>query len=457
MKPESLLGIALELIEIVSAPGPYPADARVGRFFRSRRFLGSHDRRVIGEAAYSWLRHFPRAQARWKAWSRARGIPDWPTQAPARLHYLPDILTLARDRLFPLGFEETLNAAKSFSPPEALRSDFLSDGDWPEDPLERLAAQLSLPLWLAERLVEERGAHAVKPLGVALLEQATVDLRVNLRKVSREKARRSLEEELNCPVELTSLSPLGLRIRDRKNLSATRASREGWIEVEDEGSQIVVLSTDPSPGETVLEACAGAGGKTLALLDVLCRGERTAASSPPAALIACDVEPSKLAELERRSADAGVSGLLKAIAISPEGELPEAVPSADLVLVDAPCSGFGTLRRNPDLKLRYGPADIAAFSATQREILERFSSRVKPGGRLAYVTCSLLRAENDAVASAFEAAHPEFDAYPSRWGKASLPGESLEGGRLRLDPVLTGTDGFFVSLWKKKQVLQSQL
>src|SRR5262245_24844627 len=108
MKPESLLGIALELIEIVSAPGPYPADARVGRFFRSRRFLGSHDRRVIGEAVYSWLRHFPRAQARWKAWSRARGIPDWPAQAPARLGRLPDILTLARDRLFPLGFEETL-------------------------------------------------------------------------------------------------------------------------------------------------------------------------------------------------------------------------------------------------------------------------------------------------------------------------------------------------------------
>ena len=469
MKPASLLGLALDLLRAMEAKGALPADARVGRFFRAKPFLGSHDRAFLGEVAYAWLRHSRRARARWSAWASRRGLEG--EERTGQL--LEDLVALARDRLLPWSLIETLAAAREHllgaAGPEALPRatesllelvlaspertlDFLPEDCWPPD---AFAARLSLPDWLARRLIAERGEAEARRLGELLLEPASVDLRVSLRETSREAVREELERETGIPIEPTPFSPLGLRLQKRKNLSGTTARRKGWIEVEDEGSQIIALSLDLCGAAVVVDACAGAGGKTLAVADILLGASGKDGSAPlgprPGLLvIACDVAPSKLEELERRAKAAGVRRHIRIVPISADGALPSGVLDADLVLVDAPCSGLGTLRRNPDLKLRHGHEDVTAFAALQRSILERFSGRVKPGGRLAYSTCSILRAENEDVALDFAAAHPEFKTCPSEWARAHLPPGCVQDGFVHLDPALTRTDGFFLALWKRQ-------
>ena len=155
--------------------------------------------------------------------------------------------------------------------------------------------------------------------------------------------------------------------------------------------------------------------------------------------------PHKLDELERRAADAGVNDWLQTVLLDPAGPLPDNLPPADVVLGDAPCSGLGTLRRNPDLKRRYDASDIERFSGQQLELLERFAPLVKPGGRLAYATCSLLKAENEVVATAFANQHPEFQPYRSHWAGKRLPPECVQGDTLHLDPLVSSTDGFFLA------------
>jgi 16S rRNA (cytosine967-C5)-methyltransferase len=304
MRPAALLGIALELIEELARAGALPADARVGKFWRARRYLGSTDRRAIGAAAYAWLRHAPRASARWNAWVAGDRSPPAARRAfQPRQARLAEVLVLAADGLFPWSFRETAAAARELAPPageppgfwgpvqDLLAGDFLDGDPWPAEPGARLAAELSLPAWLARRLVEERGEEEARRLGLALLERAPLDLRVNLRCASREEARRSLEAETGVTVAPTPHSPLGLRLQERANIAGAAAVRRGWIEVEDEGSQLVAQALDPVPGTTVIDACAGAGGKTLALADILLRaGDPTAAGAAAAAprLFACD-------------------------------------------------------------------------------------------------------------------------------------------------------------------------
>jgi 16S rRNA (cytosine967-C5)-methyltransferase len=489
MKPASLLSVLLELLVDLTRPGPYPADARVGRFFRQRRFLGSHDRRFLADAAYSWLRHHNRGRARWRAWGLVQGsiladlaheaagltgdVDYTPPQEPGHdgvevpsLVLLLDILALARDQLLSWTFDEALQAAAELPANRvAVRTGLLDElrergfresDAWPLDPLEAFAAKASLPRWLAWRLIEERGEDAARKLALALAEPASLDLRVNLRLVERERARKKLHEEISVEVEPTHFSPLGLRLESRRNLTGTFANRENWIEVQDEGSQLVVLCLEPEAGRTVIDACAGSGGKTLALADILLRAEDAAADLAlgPARpqrsrVLACDIAPERLHELRRRASEAGVAERIDSAVIAEDGPLAAVLPQADLVLVDAPCSGLGTLRRNPELKLRYGPRHVAEFHVRQLAILDRFAPLVRPGGRLAYAACSFLRQECDAVADAFEAAHPEFAPSPSEWAARRLPAECLRGARIAMDPVSTKTDAFFLSLWRR--------
>src|SRR5688572_10224676 len=220
MKPATFLGLALELIDRVDATGGLPADARVGAFFREKRFLGSKDRRLLGDAVYAWLRHVPRARARCQAASKS----DPGGASPRDVHVL-DVLALARDGLFPADFETIAAAVQAIGPPSGTVSEALGTPGWPgadawpSDPLDRMAAELSLPRWIAERLHAERGEAEARALGEALLHPAPVDLRVQLRRISREEARRSLEEETGVEIELTPWSPAGLRFARRRNLS----------------------------------------------------------------------------------------------------------------------------------------------------------------------------------------------------------------------------------------------
>jgi len=443
MKPTTFLGIALELIDRVAEPGGLPADARVGGFFREKRFLGSKDRKLLGDAVYAWLRHVPRARARWKAASKDEGAL---LGAAGRDVHVLDVLALARDGLFPAEFDRIAEAIQAIGPASPAVSEALgapgwpgSDA-WPADRLDRMAAELSLPRWIAERLETERGEEEARALGLALLQPAPVDLRVQLRKISREEARRSLAEETGAEIELTPWSPAGLRLARRKNLSATRASRESWIEVEDEGSQVAVRALDAAPGISVLDACAGAGGKALALADIVLREKE-------GSITACDIHPGRLEELGRRAREAGVLGRIRIAPVSAEGPLPRELRPADLVLIDAPCSGLGTLRRNPELKLRWTPEDIGRFAALQTSLLERFLPLVRPGGRIAYVTCSILAEENEDVARTFERAHPDLVRHEPRWAMDNLPRTCVRDRSVRIDPAAAGTDGFFVVSW----------
>lgn len=463
MKPASLLGIALELLREAAIPGPLPADARAGRFFRARRFLGSHDRRFLSEVLYAWLRHGGRAAARWRAWAERFGpSPELsPAMDPGQAARLCELVALAEEGRLPWSLRDTLAAARDlFGPPpggsllEALLANpesaqsLIPADALPTDPRERLAAELSLPPWLAERLVAERGEAEARALAAAFSEPASVDLRVNLSRATREEVRRALEDELGTEVTPTPLSPAGLRIARRIDLRSTSAWQEGWLEVEDEGSQLIVFALEASPPMIAIDACAGTGGKTLALADILSAGsDRSRASK--SLLLAADVHASRLERLKIRARRARLAVPIRALDLDRAGNPPGSLPQADLVLLDVPCSGLGALRRRPEAKWHYGPEDIGRFQALQAELLERWSKFVRPGGRLAYATCSLLRAENEDVARAFAERHPEFRAVESAWARERLPGTCFEGSFLRFDPVRTGTDGFFLAIWEK--------
>ncbi len=477
MKPASLLGVAIDLIVELARPGdPFPADARVGRFVRARRFLGSHDRRTVSRLAYAWLRHHPRSEAGWRVWAdrlgraelgaghRAGGVAE-------RVEVLGELLVLSRDGLTGWSLEESIEAAtdarwtdeeEAIVEPllEAIRSTPPPDGDarWPDEPNARRAAEMSLPVWLADALVRDFGEADAVRLAAALAAEATVDLRIHRRRTERSRVQESLEAELDVAVELTPWSPIGLRLAARKNLTGTRANRRHWIEIADEGSQVVALALDAAPGTTIVDACAGAGGKCLILGDLLLGAPREA--DPLGAwnrtrLYAADIDRRKLTELERRVREAEMESWVDIVPLdeadSGEGQtcVEDRIPAADLVLVDAPCSGLGTLRRNPDLKRRYGPDDVARFAALQLEILTRFAPLVKPGGRLAYSTCALLREENEDVAEKFASAHAHFTPYRSVWAAKRLPSECFVGDWIRLDPVRSRTDGFFLAQWQR--------
>lgn len=473
MTPTSLFGHALELIELLSAPLPYPADARVGRFFRDRRYLGSKDRKTIGGVAYTWLRHAHRARARWSPWEqRESRLRSWSgagadAKGDGPGARLAELLALGAEGLLPWPFEEVCGLISprlaALGLEDALPETPLGDADWPEDPGARAAAVGSLPLWLSQRLREDLGSAATAHLAAALLQPAPVDLRVRLSLGPRDEARSLLARELGVSVAATPWSPAGLRLEKRVPLEGCSLYRAGRLEVEDEGSQLVALCLGARPGETVIDACAGAGGKTLALAEDLFaataggapEGAAPASAASRSRLIACDIAPPRLRELRRRASRAGLERQVEVVQLAPDGPLPPGLPPADLVLVDAPCSGLGTLRRNPDLKHRYGAGDVQAMAQAQLALLARFSPLVSPGGRLAYVTCSILREENQEVAASFLAGHRQFEPLPSAWGATHLPpacqaGPGPEGSQLLLDPVRSGTDGFFLALWRRK-------
>jgi 16S rRNA (cytosine967-C5)-methyltransferase len=293
------------------------------------------------------------------------------------------------------------------------------------------------PAWLADTL----GAAPDTELR-ALNAPAPLDLRVNQLAVSREQALAGLTEA-GIKATPTRFSPLGLRVVGRPSLSQLQAFQDGWVEIQDEGSQLVALLADARPGQAVIDLCAGAGGKTLAL---------AAAMANKGRLIACDVSEKRLERAVKRLRRAGVHNVERR-ALGPDAQswLKRQAGRFDRVLVDAPCSGTGTWRRNPDMKWRIGPDEITALRSVQDEVLDRGARLVKPGGRLIYATCSLLAAENEQAIEAFLARHAEFQLLPvgGVW-TAVLAGDCpVDGPYLRLSPARHGTDGFFAAILER--------
>ncbi len=308
--------------------------------------------------------------------------------------------------------------------------------------VERYAIESSIPDFLAVKLLAELGTEA-RLVGEAMNKRGPLCARINPLKGTREEVQKLLEAE-GVKVSPTLLSPFGLILETRTNVYALKTFKDGYFEVQDEGSQLLGMLVD-APPRKVIDACAGAGGKALQLAaQMKNRGE----------IYALDVDERRLEDLKQRARRAGVHNVrIQVIAQGPEAEeqLSKLNDQAERVLVDAPCSGSGTYRRKPDARYRLTEAMLAEHVEKQKMLIARFARLVKPGGRLIYGTCSLLREENEGVIEHFLAGHPEFSVTPATpWLGESLAAQTTRDGMLRLYPHRHDTDGFFGAVLVRK-------
>ncbi len=313
------------------------------------------------------------------------------------------------------------------------------------DPVDRLAAEASLPRWIAERFVAELGLEEARALAFSMNARAPLTVRANALLGTREALAGRLASE-GVSSEPTRFSPWGLVLDGRENAFALGAFKGGLFEIQDEGSQLIALACGARPGFTVVDACAGAGGKSLAL---------AAEMRNKGSLHALDSDADRLGDARRRARRAKVDNLrARPIAAGAEadGQIADLAGKANVVLVDAPCSGLGTLRRKPDARWRLGPGDPARFAETQRALVRRFSALVRPGGRFVYATCSVGRTENEEVA---DFAERELGLVPAPIApllgaeRARALGIGPDASRLVLLPHRQGTDGFFVAVMER--------
>lgn len=420
MRPQTLIDLTRELIARVLRFDA-PADAVLAQYFRAQPQLGRHDRQRLGDAVYALLRR----KTLFEHWARTGSGP-----VDRRLALLA--LSDEREFLAPalsVGEAQWL-AACATTPTSALPAE----------------AVHNLPPWLAQALIAQCGAEQFPALAAALLQPAPLDLRVNILRGKRAQVGRELADA-GVAAAPTPYSPWGLRVQGKPDLRGLPAFRQGAIEVQDEGSQLIALLLGARRGELVCDFCAGAGGKTLAI---------GAAMRSSGRLYAFDVSAQRLAELKQRAARSGLTNVYPA-AIAADGDerLERLAGKLDRVLVDAPCSGLGTLRRHPDLKWRQTPASVAEFAVHQRAILARAARLLKVGGTLVYATCSVLADENEAVAQVFSEEHALFKpvAVSGLLAAQKIPQAdalcSDEGRYLRLWPHRHQTDGFFAAAWQR--------
>jgi 16S rRNA (cytosine967-C5)-methyltransferase len=419
MHPHSLLELATELLRSV-LKFDSPADGLVSMFFRKHAKLGARERHTLAETLYALLRqrllfqHL--AQSGSGPLERRLAILAWQGNAG----FLRGALTPPE-----VAWLDEVSAIDRASLPEKLRH--------------------NLPDWLANPLKESLGDQ-FWPLVEELARAAPLDLRVNSLKAKREDVQRALAEA-GIEARPTPHSPWGLRIDGKPALSKLALFTEGHVEVQDEGSQLLALLTDAKRGEMVVDFCAGAGGKTLALGALMRNTGR---------LYAFDVSGHRLENLKPRLARSGLSNVHPAqIAHERDDRVKRLAGKIDRVLVDAPCSGLGTLRRNPDLKWRQSPQALAELQAKQKAILASAARLLKPGGRLVYATCSLLAAENEAVAEDFTVTEKDrFEPLPAaELLQAAHVSEAellVAGSFLRLWPHRHHTDGFFAAAWQRR-------
>ena len=386
MTPAARLQAAIEIVDEVlyaARSGGAAADTLIQRYFKTRRYAGSGDRRAVRALAYAAIR-------------RAGEMPASGRAALIGLSEDDPALTAL--------FDGSAHGAPSILPGEA-----------------RAEAGIA-PAWLLDKL-----AATLEPAELpALLERAPLDLRVNRLKATRDEVLQELPF-----AHSGRLSPDAIRLPEHEQVERLPAWSEGRIEVQDEGSQLVALACAARPGETVVDLCAGGGGKTLALAAMM-QGQGR--------LIACDVDRARLARLGPRAERAGAQRIeVRLLDGGREAAgLADLAAAADVVLVDAPCSGSGTWRRNPEARWRLNPARLERLTTLQRQVLSLAAPLVRPGGRLVYAVCSLLDEEGSDAVAAFLAREPGWRAAPLEFGRSHGPGTLLT-------PHRDGTDGFFIA------------
>ncbi len=393
----------------------YPADASLHHFFREHPEMGQQDRAFIAEGTFAYLR-------------RRRSLEALAESNDARKLALAvavrDFHASVRD------IEGALNMAES-----VWLSAFKSRLHTPLSP----AVEADLPDWLWERLGEVYGDDRAS-FAKAWQSPAPLDLRVNPMSASRDDVLAQLRAD-DIDAAATPYSPLGIRVQGRPQLSRHPLVADGRVEVQDEGSQLIGYAVAPRRGEMVADFCAGAGGKTL-LLGALMRSSGR--------LYAFDVVDKRLANLKPRLSRSGLSNVHPQLLTSErDPKVKRLAGKLDRVLVDAPCTGFGTLRRNPDLKWRQTGKDLSELTVKQAAILASAATLVKPGGRLVYATCSVLPEENDAIVDAFLASHPQFAEgdVAAEFARAKIGLDT--GARLRTSPQREGCDGFFAAILER--------
>jgi 16S rRNA (cytosine967-C5)-methyltransferase len=394
-----------------------PADAGLHHYFRDNRDLGQKDRAFVAETVYGVLRHKRLLEHLAAPQATARRL------ALAALVKLQGLSLRELEPLLKPGEAEWLREVK------AAATDGLP-----------LAIRADLPDWLAEKLRAFLSDDEILSLARGMQQPAPLDLRVNTVLASREEVLQALAAE-GIRAEPTPYSPAGIRLLEKPALHRHPLYLGGKVEVQDEGSQLLGFMLAPRRREMVVDFCAGAGGKTL-LLGALMHSQGR--------VYAFDVSEKRLSQLKPRLKRSGLSNLHPQV-ISSENDIKvkRLAGKIDRVLVDAPCSGLGTLRRNPDMKWRQTPQTIAELIKKQRAILAAAARLLKPGGRLVYATCSILPEENEAVAEEFLAARPDFRLLDAAEVLAQQHIPLNTGRYLKLLPHLHGTDGFFAAVMEK--------
>ena len=394
-----------------------PADATLSAFFRQHPKIGQRDRATIADSVYAALR---------------------------RRRLLDRVASTRSPRRLVLATWTALLGANLRELDLWLRGDeaqWLASVKHEARAPQPLEVECELPDWVIERLRSRVDSSALLALAGGLLQSAPLDLRVNLLKISREAAIERLAAE-GLRATATPYSPEGVRLDGRPAVNRTALFLEGGVEIQDEGSQLLCHLVAPKRGEMVVDFCAGAGGKTLALGALMRSTGR---------LYAFDISPKRLAGLKPRLARSGLSNVHpQRIEGANDVRVKRLSGKIDRVLVDAPCSGLGTLRRNPDMKWRQTPQDVAELAEKQKSILAAAARLVKPGGRLVYATCSILEEENRRIAEDFLRRNAQFALRPA--------GEVLEKGSIELDmeeylelwPHRHGTDGFFAAIFERR-------
>lgn len=417
--PPAIVGHTEEVLrEILRFTGP--ADGTLSRYFREHPRLGGRERGVIAEAIYGLLRNksvytnfsesgsgAPMRRLTLLGLADAVGVDSLGGLSEDEITWLTHVMQIDRQHL-----------------PDVMKS--------------------NLPDWIWQKLVSVHGASEALLLAESLNQPAALDLRVNTMKAERDDVIKALAE---APIiaEPTAYSKIGLRVRKKPSIQNLPLFKDGTIEVQDEGSQVLAQILGAKRGEMVADFCAGAGGKTLALGAIMRNTGR---------LYAFDVSEKRLAKLKPRLARSGLSNVHPVvIAHERDAKIKRLAGKLDRVLVDAPCSGLGTLRRNPDVKWRQTEAGIAELNVKQSAILDSAARLVKAGGRLVYATCSVLVEENEAIAQAFLQTHADFTLVPMSTALAEQKIDLEMQDYLKMLPHKHATDGFFAAVFQRNKAL----
>ncbi len=403
------------LMEIIEASGP--ADRTVSFYFRNHRFIGSHDRAAINNRIYRIIRAWHRF-----GWWIRRGD----CAVNARTLVIADLMF---EREHSLASIEGIFSGEKYTPEKLSESELKLAKSMNRQNLAHphipLREKTECPEWAFDLLQKSLGDQYEAEMK-AMLESAPLDLRVNTLKAKRDDVLEKLKKD-GFDAHAGKVSPLSIRVLGRPRLLQHPLFLEGAVEIQDEGSQMVAVVADAKPGEQVVDFCAGAGGKTLAI---------GAAMKNKGRIVALDVLERRLTQAKRRFRRAGLHNIeTKPITSERDKWVKRHKGKFDLVLVDAPCTGTGIWRRDPDKRWRMLGPEMSELVLLQRKILDSACRLVKPGGRLVYATCSLLLEENDDQVGAFLKEHQEF---------------SVKGDFLRLTPALNDTDGFFAAVLERK-------